>query len=137
MKNKYLIALACLFMVCFSSCRQQDYYSAMSEKIAQEMGDELEKYDNIVVFPGSGCTGCITEAENFFFTNIHNERIKFILTFITSRKGMTMRLGAENIAKENVLIDDKNTFYLVDYHDKIYPVIAFVENGKITKAQKL
>jgi len=137
MKNKYLIAITCLFMACFSSCQQQDYYSAMAEKIEEQMGDELEKYDNIVIFPGSGCTGCITEAENFFSTNIHNERIKFILTFITSRKGMAMRLGKENIAKENVLIDDKNIFYLVNHKEKIYPTVAFIENGKITKVQRL
>jgi hypothetical protein len=136
MKKNFKIR-CCLFIVLVFAACKQDYYSAMANKIAQEMGKELDKYDNIVIIPGSGCSGCITQAEIFFINNIHNERIKFILTCISSRKEMTIRLGKGNIEKENVFIDEKNVFYLLNYHDKIYPVIAFVEQSKITNVQLL
>ena len=134
MKSKFLIIIACLLATYTNGCKP-DYFSAMADKIEQQFGNELAKYENIVIIPGAGCTGCISEAEVFFVRNIQNERIKFILTRIISHKEMALRLGKENITKENVLIDEKDTFYLWGYQDKIYPVVAFVENGKISNVQ--
>ena len=136
MKNNSLLVLTVLLAFYSTGCKQ-DYFSAMADKIAQETGHELDKYDNVVIIPGSGCSGCITDAETFFNNNVHNERMKFILTFVSSRKEMAIRLGKENIGRENVFIDNENVFYLLNYHDKIYPVIALVEQGKITNVQLL
>jgi cell shape-determining protein MreC len=134
MKSKILITLVGLLAI--YGCKQ-DYFSAMAATIEQQFGDEVAKYENIVIIPGTGCTGCISEVEMFFMNNIQNERIKFILTKIMSHKEMALRLGQENITKENVLIDEKDVFYLWGYHDKIYPVVAFVENGKVVHVQLL
>jgi hypothetical protein len=134
MKNKISIALGCLLAI--YGCKQ-DYFSAMADKIEQQFGNELAKYDNIVIIPGTGCPGCISEAEVFFVKNIQNERIKFILTQIVSHKEMALRLGKENVTKENVLIDEKSVFYLLGYQDKIYPVIAFIEQRKVSSVQLL
>ncbi|MDR2362036.1 MAG: hypothetical protein LBD91_04835 [Prevotellaceae bacterium] len=136
MKNKIIIAIACLLAFYTMGCKP-DYFAAMAAKIEEQVGEALNNYDNVVIVPGSSCSSCISEAETFFVKNIENDRIKFVLTQIASRKEMAIRLGKENIGKENVLIDEKKVFYLLGYHDKIYPVVAFVDNGKVVHVQLL
>jgi cell shape-determining protein MreC len=136
MKNKTTIAIACLLTFYTMGCKS-DYFSAIAAKIEEQMGEALNNYDNVVIIPGSGCSGCISEAETFFVKNIENYRIKFILTQIVSRKEMALHLGKENITRENVWIDKENAFYLLGYHDKIYPVVTFIENSKVVHVQLL
>lgn len=62
------------------SCDKNNYQNEISKRLNAQFGDSLKNYEMIVVLPGSGCTGCITNAENFFVNNINNSKIKFILT---------------------------------------------------------
>jgi hypothetical protein len=121
-------------MVIMGNCRN-DYNHEISKKIASVLGDDLKNYKYIVIIPGSGCTGCITFAENFFVDNVDNKEMIFIFTDIISRKQLSIKLKAENIQRPNVLIDSNKDFYLTGYKEKIYPVIATIDREKIVKIQ--
>lgn len=119
------------------SCKNNDYNSELSRTIKSELSDSLNKYDLIILIPGSGCSGCITKAEDFFMNYIGDENIKFILTNNNSNKGLKIRLGNENIKRKNVLIDNKNTFYLKNFEERIYPMAISIIDNEIYKIQPL
>jgi hypothetical protein len=48
------------------SCKKDSYYDAVAQKINQVLENELNQYDYVIIIPGAGCTGCITNAENYF-----------------------------------------------------------------------
>jgi hypothetical protein len=136
MKNSHtLLYLFLLTFICFS-CKE-NYSSKISKKIEIHIKDVLDSYDYVVIIPGSGCSGCITAAEQFFIDNITNDKIKFILTNNFSRKELNLRLKEENLQRKNVLIDDDNLFYLIDFEEKIYPMIVSINNKKIIDVQIL
>jgi len=105
----------------------------MSDLVEKEFKDEIDRYDMIVIIPGSGCAGCISNAERFFQNNVTNEKTKFILTHNASVKNLTLRVGKENIALPNVLIDKEDLFYLSKHAERIYPYAFYVNNGKIRR----
>jgi hypothetical protein len=78
-------------------------------------------YTHAVIIPGSGCTGCISEAESFFKEN-KNENIFFIFTDIFSIK--ELRLKLKDLDMDNVFIDEKSLFYIEDEEKNKYPVIV-------------
>jgi hypothetical protein len=129
-KNILIIMALCLFSFC---CKKSDYYSAVAEVVKSQLSDSLKQYDMVIIIPGSGCTGCITVAENFFLKNVQNTKNKFILTHNFSKKNIVLKLGKENIVQPNVLIDDKDIFYLNDYEEKIYPIAIKIRDGKVLK----
>jgi hypothetical protein len=97
------------------------------------LADSIDQYDLIVLIPGSGCTGCITQAEDYFLRNVQNERIKFILTKNHSNKGLSIRLGKSNLRRNNVWIDQGDVFYLEEYEERIYPMVISIRDGRIDK----
>lgn len=62
---------------------------------------------------------------------------KFIFTYNFSRKNLILKLKKENLENQNVLIDDKNIFYLENYDEKIYPIVIECVDGKISKIYNL
>lgn len=120
-----------------AGCKRTDYKDTLEIKINQFLISEKHEYDYVVIIPNSGCTGCITNAENYFIKNVNNNRIKFIFTQILSNKELELRLKKENIKKPNVYIDNSDTFFLTGYQDNIYPYIATISNNKIIEIQRL
>ena len=118
-------------------CRKLDYSSELSKLIERELGSSLCSYEMIILIPGTGCTGCITNAESYFSNNINNKKLLFILTNNYSEKGLALRLGKDNISKSNVIIDREDIYYLKDYEEKIYPIIVKISDGKIIQMQQL
>ena len=94
-------------------------------------------YDEIVIIPGAGCTGCISNAENYFKNNVYNDRYMFIFTYFMSKKSLFMRLGQDNLVRDNVLIDTSDLFYVPHNHDNIYPYIISVDDGQIVDIRLL
>ena len=56
----------------------------------------------------------------------------FIFTDIASEKKLKLTVGDVNIEKSNVLIDQKNQFYIKNFEEKIYPFKLYVNKGKVT-----
>jgi hypothetical protein len=134
MKNKKAFIILMLGLLCFC-CTNNNYYNDISNTVNAYLEDSLKHYEKIIIIPGSGCNGCISNAEKFFLQNVKNEKIKFILTYNFSRKNLLLKLKKENISRSNVLIDDNNIFYLRRYEERIYPVTIKIINGKITEIE--
>ena len=132
MKNKYSLFIL-LSILSFNSCKEKTYYTEVTKVLESELDEKLKDYDKIFIIPGSGCTGCITSAEDFFIENVKNKKNKFIFTHNFSRKNLVLKLYKENLEQENVLIDDKNIFYLDKYEEKIYPITIELVGGKVSR----
>lgn len=132
MQNKNILFVVLLSLL-FLCCKGKTYYSAITDVVKSELGENLKDYDKIFIIPGSGCTGCINSAEDFFLNNVNNVKNKFIFTYNFSRKNLVIKLKKENVERENVLIDDKNIFYLDKYKEKIYPIAIELVEGKVSK----
>ena len=109
----------------------------MKVKVEYYLQNNPEKYEIIVIIPGTGCTGCITEAESFFINNYANEKIKFIFTNILSYKILRLKVGENRLNRKNVLIDKANHFYLDNFEERIYPVRIKIENMNVIKIERL
>lgn len=130
--------LAALFIAV--SCEESDsrYANAIISKALSLMNDKLSQFDHIIVIPGSGCTGCISKAEQYFNENVNNDNILFIFTNYYSFKNMTLRLGGlNNLTRNNVYCDAENTFYMHEYNERIYPYIISIDNAKFLTARPL
>lgn len=122
--KKYIFAL----ILCFISCKKTDTYEdKISNKLESLDNFSFQNYSFVIIIPGSGCTGCISEAESFFHENIDNENVFFIFTKINSVKNLRLRFG-NLLDRINVLVDQKDSFYIRDTNTSIYPVIIYIQN---------
>lgn len=93
--------------------------------------------NKIYVIPNSGCSTCITNAENFAQKNIDKNDLIFVFTRITSLKLFKNRFEPNFYNKLNVILDTSNLFIFPNPNEEIYPMIFFSENGKINKVKVL
>ena len=86
-------------------------------------------YKNVIILPGTGCSGCITIGEDFFVRNYNNKEYLFILTNIKSIKILNNKVGTDIKKISNVVLDYDNIY---SHHDfsKIYPTIIFFDCKK-------
>ena len=133
--EKYLVIVMLFTFLC--CCKKNDYYAELSKTITEKLGNSLKNYDLIILIPGSGCTGCITKAEDYFLNNIGNKKILFILTNNHSNKGLLLKLGRENIENENVLVDKNNIYHIKGFEEKIYPMLIYVNDEKVIDIKPL
>ena len=92
-----------------------------------------------LVLPEVGCGGCIDGAvyflnENKEFYRKEQYRNMFILTAITSPK-MTLRTLNESSLDQYYCVWDSTNRYLVKGNNSIYPLILYLNEGKIVKAR--
>lgn len=113
------------------------YEKAIVSRVERNLGDCLAPYDEIVIIPGAGCTGCISNAERYFLKNVSNNKKLFVFTYNISQKSLFMRLGRENLIRENVIIDIDDRFYVSHHHDNIYPYIIIIDDGRIIAVKEL
>lgn len=119
-------------MITMSGCVKKNYNEDIISKIERLLEEEIINYKYVVLIPNSGCTGCITTAENFFLENNKNKEIKFIFTYILSKKNLQLRLSSENLSRNNILLDISNKFYLPQYKESIYPIVFFIKEDKVS-----
>lgn len=124
------------FLGCSTS--HKDYGNAIFSTAELILEDKMDQFDAIIIIPGSGCTGCISQAELYFSNNKDNERVLFIFTNYYSYKNMSLRLGgSDNLCRNNVYLDDDNTFYLQEYAEHIYPYYIAIENNNVLTTRPL
>jgi len=118
------ILLLCLLVV--MGCHSQEKKHEVN--ITKESFESVMKanninpmdYKNIIVIPGSGCTGCISEAETYFKQHAKDKENLFVFTAIGDVKILKMKFKDDNVFGDNVFIDERNE--LVDNgFDSIYP----------------
>lgn len=130
MRYKTIVSNLMLIILIVSSCKK-NYKDTLQSIVDNENIENVEKYEAIVIIPGSGCTGCITNAENYFLQNCDNSSTLFVLTHISSLKELKLRLSQSNLDRENVIIDKANKFYAPQYEEAIYPIFCMLRKGRI------
>lgn len=119
MKNAINILLILLFSSsCFDKNQKEIYLTNNITKLMQN----LEKcYSQIIIIPGSGCSGCITHAENFLKKNHNNQEYLFILTNIKSLKNINHKIDLKVDQLSNIILDYDNVYSR--YYMSIYPIL--------------
>jgi len=123
-------------LLLFSCSTEESKKEQYLKDLVTELASSLEKcHDNIIILPGSGCSGCITVAEDFLKNNHSDTRNYFVLTNITSLKILSHKIGVDVKTLPNVYIDRENTFS--NNTDLIYPVVIKLDcgSGKITSVE--
>lgn len=137
MKAINVFFTALLLMTVVVSCQRDTYESELESKLNLFLKNEKVDYEYVIIIPGSGCTGCITNAENYFLSNVGNNKIKFVFTNNFSKKQLFIKLKKTNLQRSNIFIDNDNYFYLIDYDKSIYPYRAKVINKEIVEVKML
>ena len=132
------ILICALSIICCSSSSISEYGKVLSDKVISVLSKDLESYDSIIIIPGTGCTGCIGNAERFFVQHVGDSRMLFILTGIVSRKNLEIKYRRSGfLERDNVMVDEKNIFYFPEFHASIYPYRLMLKNGVIQKVKIL
>lgn len=104
----------------------------LSDTLRAEKLDEIlgfyPKVEQIIIIPGSGCEGCISNAENFVISRNPEEddgKFLYIFTNITSPKILKLRLG-ETYSDKDIYLDLKNQLH----YKSIYPVYLEKREGR-------
>lgn len=116
-----------------------------TQRILQEVIDqEIEQFSEplndkmfLVIIPRTGCSTCIGMADQLF-KNEHYipNQVQFVFTRVTSIKILKIRLGATQVTADNSLIDTNQKFSGPNL-DSIYPIIAYLDQGKVTRVEYL
>lgn len=77
-------------------------------------------FENILIIPGVGCSGCISQAEYFFHDNMHDDNHLFIFTGIEDIKMFKFQIADSLWDNENVIVD-KNNKIMDSGYDSVYP----------------
>ena len=123
--------ILCLFVLSFFSCKPHSFEQVVKREVENYLDTVKISYEYVMLIPNSGCTGCISDAEYFFKEYSDKNEILFIFTHIVSKKNIRIRLGKENVRRENVLIDKNDNFYFEEYQESIYPIVAVIKNKKV------
>lgn len=138
MRNLIKSILFCILLLIIAACENTNYGEKIYDVAKLELGENISGYNKIIIIPGSGCTGCISNAEKFFLENHANTEIKFIFTHYYSLKNMMLRLGGfNNVLQPNVFIDDNDIFYFLEYEEHIYPYVIEIKNNKVISQSQL
>ena len=129
MRTKIAFYLIFFLALAVCSCSKLDEKGFYEKALKKELFS-LDSISTVVVVPGTGCPGCITGIENFVKGHYNKVRdTKIVMTYVASKKRLTLKLGKECIASDNVFVDNDNFFYHPTSENNIYPTILFL-NGK-------
>jgi len=107
------------------------------QKLESYLEEKIGTEEKVIIIPGSGCDGCISEAETFLYNNLKNSNsdIIFILTKSIDLKMTLFRLGIDKKNLPKSLIIDKYSTLCDMGYDCIYPMILSLKNKKIQNVE--
>lgn len=118
-----------LFILMAAACSKPD---TALEKSIQALDPAAFTNGSYVIIPNQGCEGCISTAESFVKKHINTGAdIRYIFTRIQSVKLLKIKLGADVMASEKILLDTANTIPYPDKRNEIYPMIVTVREHKV------
>lgn len=109
-------------IVFFSSCKEKKEVFQFNKNNFEQLIEKSKKnYSAFVIIPGSGCEGCISDAEKFVTNSakLKEGKIMFIFTNIVSKKLLKLRLGTDVWSLPNIYIDSINALHF----RSIYPTL--------------
>ena len=105
-------------------------YPAFSEAVSAITAANVNQDDVIVVIPGEGCGGCISNATSFMYEKVDEAGIKVVFTGVEDKKLLALQLGDDFLARDNVYLDSDNLFMHQELKS-IYPRILTTKNGSV------
>ncbi|WP_339606252.1 hypothetical protein [uncultured Roseivirga sp.] len=124
------ILVPLLFLFSCSNLDNRSNIKHIEERIS-EIDETILTNRAIILIPNSGCTGCISSAEQFIVDfNDDLKDVKVIFTGINSMKTLRVRIG-DKINDRNIHLDLENEFYFSELIT-LYPVVIFTKNNLIS-----
>ncbi len=121
------ILFSLIFIILLGCISDRDKYIQNTLNELEKVPNfSISKYNYVVIIPGAGCSGCISEAESFFLEN-SNDSIYFVFTNIYSLKYLKLRTK-NKINNSNVFIDKENKLLNSNIQENIYPIIFNLKN---------
>jgi hypothetical protein len=128
MKQNNLIKLITLAFL-LNACGQNNNITHSAVK--KIVKDSINFYNRLIVIPGEGCSGCISDAGSFVKDNIDSLNSTLIIfTNISDKKMLSLKFGRALFIHENVKLDTDN-FIAGTELASIYPLTAQIKNGSI------
>ena len=132
----YIIILHLLFFSCTDIDNVTEEVKTFYESKGVVFDENLE---TCLVLPEVGCGGCIDGAVYFLNENkkhykINQSRNMFVLTAVTSPK-MALRTLNETSLDQYYCVWDSTNHYLVKGDNSIYPLVLYLNKGRIVKAR--
>ncbi len=123
-KLKYFSAMLFLFSCTVPGNNDHRYTEAFQQ-------NKIDKSHFIVVVPGAGCGGCISEATYFLVKNYDNmvDGVTIVFTGVNDRKLLKNEVGEHFLSKPNVKIDKDNYFLAPEIASNYPQVITFKERS--------
>ena len=112
----------------FSCSLNKDYTRQVEAKLKDLDNNPIGSYSFIIIIPEEGCSGCISEAEDFYMNNKERQDLFFIFTNISSIKSIKLRVGKDIKDKKNVFLDLDNDFLSEQFNENIYPIVFDIRN---------
>lgn len=116
----------------FQGCKNYDKNSQTEHTLnfLKKKNKDLNLFSSILIIPGSGCGGCISQATHFLISkDFKLEKTLIIFTAIENYKSLKI-ITANKINKSYIVIDSLNQVYNRLEETSIYPKIL-VKNNKI------
>lgn len=137
MITKYRQVILLVSILSVIGCTDQDPRFIQLEEAMRLSDGTVDKdfFDVPILFiiPNGGCEGCITSAEAFVIDNIEQfTSFRVIFTGTKSQKALRLKIKEDIYNHSRVFIDKSNLFYSSDLLT-MYPTIAYMEDGKVTK----
>jgi hypothetical protein len=87
MKKNINFIVPFLFVFLLYECNSNiPYDDALSNKIETFLNRDISNYESVVVIPGAGCSGCITNAEFFFRKTLQMIELNLFLRTLFRKK---------------------------------------------------
>lgn len=105
------------------------------EHFEQIISNYNNNYSKFLIIPGSGCPGCISNAEQLVINHNKENRkeVFFIFTNIESVKLLKLNLGKDVTARPNVFLDISDTLHF----RSIYPTLVSRKQNSSIEVKEL
>jgi hypothetical protein len=136
MKNLNKGAITVTAIVLLFSCKEKkpDMLGTLETKVVAAFSNQDSGQENIkayVFIPNTGCSGCISSAEQLLVTMLANKYpVRFVLTHVLSLKTLRLKLGDSVAMNPKVYIDKDNSITeMMATLKQVYPMIVYVDHG--------
>lgn len=122
---KYSITVFVCFLSLCISCKQHKNYDGKlkSNEFISFLSDKnynYQKFTKIIVIPGVGCGGCISDAQAEFNKNYKDAKTLYIFTAIADLKIFKNSLAVDALTYKNVILDVDDALPTMGFKS-IYP----------------
>lgn len=138
MRNNIFLWLCLSLFV--AACQRNDDITKDIRSLYRDRGIVFdEKLEHCLILPEVGCDGCIAGGVSFLLNNKHcfsddQIRNKVVFTAVNSKKMLLRNLKFDSLEGFNCVLDTAN-HYLVKGDNAIYPLVLYLKDGIIIKAE--